>query len=79
MTPGPAPPSRRSSRSCSADVTKWLTTAKHPRWNRPYTEPVYQPMLELHTVPAQQRLQAYIVTGGGQDFVRVKRIFPFEQ
>ena len=29
------------------DVTKWLAAAKHPRWNRPYTELVYQPMLEL--------------------------------
>jgi hypothetical protein len=30
-----------------ADVNKWLATAKHPRWNRLYTELVYQPMLEV--------------------------------
>ena len=29
------------------DVRKWLAAAKHPRWNRPYTELVYQPMLEV--------------------------------
>ncbi len=79
MTPGTASPSRRSPRSCSADVTKWLATAKHPRWNRPYTEPVYQPMLELMQYLRSNGFKTYIVTGGGQDFVRVKRIFPFEQ
>ncbi len=31
----------------TADVKKWLATAKHPRWNRPYTELSYQPMLEV--------------------------------
>ena len=30
-----------------AEVQTWLTTAKHPRWNRPYTELAYQPMLEV--------------------------------
>ena len=30
-----------------ADVKKWLTAARHPRWNRPYTEFTYQPMLEV--------------------------------
>src|SRR5262249_21550195 len=31
----------------SAEVKKWLTTARHPRWNRPCTELTYQPMLEV--------------------------------
>ncbi len=30
----------------NAEVQKWLETARHPRWKRPYTELVYQPMLE---------------------------------
>ena len=41
----------------SADVKKWLATAKHPRWKRPYTELVYQPMLEVLKYSSRQRLQ----------------------
>jgi len=53
-----------------ADVTKWLATARHPRWNRLYTELVYQPMLELMQYLRSNGFKTYIVTGGGQDFVR---------
>ena len=31
----------------NAEAKKWIETAKHPRWNRPYTELVYQPMTEV--------------------------------
>ncbi len=55
----------------NADVKKWLKTAKHPRWKRPYTELTYQPMLELLTYFRANGFKTYIVTGGGQDFVRV--------
>ncbi len=51
-------------------VQHWLATAKHPRWNRPYTELVYQPMLELIHLLQAHGYKIYIVTGGGQDFVR---------
>ncbi len=54
-----------------ADVSKWLATAKHPRWHRPYTELIYQPMLELLRYLRANGYKTYIVTGGGQDFVRV--------
>jgi phosphoglycolate phosphatase-like HAD superfamily hydrolase len=54
----------------SAEVTKWITTAKHPRWNRLYTELTYQPMLEAMQLLRQNGFKTYIVTGGGQDFVR---------
>jgi phosphoserine phosphatase len=54
----------------NADVKKWLATAKHPRWGRPYTELVYQPMLELLSYLRANGYKTYIVTGGGQDFVR---------
>ncbi len=49
---------------------QWLTTAKHPRFGRPYTDLVYQPMLELMTYLRARGFKTYIVTGGGQEFVR---------
>ena len=49
----------------------WLATAKDPRWHRPYTELVYQPMLEVMKYLRANGYETYIVTGGGQDFVRV--------
>ena len=51
-------------------VADWLATAKHPRFNRPYNELIYQPMVELLTYLAQ-RLQDLIVSGGGVEFMRV--------
>jgi hypothetical protein len=54
-----------------ADVKKWLETARHPRWNRPYTELTYQPMLEVLRYLRNNAFKTFIVTGGGQDFVRV--------
>lgn len=54
-----------------ADVRRWLATARHPRWQRPYTELTYQPMQELLRYLRAHGFKTYIVTGGGQDFVRV--------
>lgn len=54
-----------------AEVKKWLETAKDPRWKRPYTELTYQPMLEVLSYLRANGYKTYIVTGGGQDFVRV--------
>jgi hypothetical protein len=54
-----------------ADVRQWLATARHPRWQRPYTELTYQPMQELLRYLRASGYKTYIVTGGGQDFVRV--------
>lgn len=54
----------------SAEVTKWIGGAKDPRWKRPYTELVYQPMQELLKYLRDSGYKTYIVTGGGQDFVR---------
>jgi hypothetical protein len=53
------------------EAKKWITTAKHPRWKRPYTELTYQPMLEVLKYLRANGYKTYIVTGGGQDFVRV--------
>jgi phosphoglycolate phosphatase-like HAD superfamily hydrolase len=55
----------------NAEARKWLETARHPRWNRPYTELVYQPMLQVLSYLRDNAYKTYIVTGGGQDFVRV--------
>jgi phosphoglycolate phosphatase-like HAD superfamily hydrolase len=54
-----------------ADGKKWLASAKDPRWKRPYTELVYQPMLEVMTYLRASGFKTYIVTGFGQDFVRL--------
>lgn len=52
-------------------VKDWLATARHPRFKRPYTELIYQPMLEVIRYLRANGFKTYIVTGGGQDFVRV--------
>ncbi len=51
-------------------VRQWLATAKHPRFKRPYTDLVYQPMREVLNYMRANEFRTYIVTGGGQDFVR---------
>jgi hypothetical protein len=48
----------------------WMATAKHPRFDRPYPELVYQPMLEVMQYLRDNGYRTYIVTGGGQEFVR---------
>ena len=54
-----------------AEATKWLDTAEDPRWKRPYTDLTYLPMQELLRYFRANGYKTYIVTGGGQDFVRV--------
>jgi phosphoglycolate phosphatase-like HAD superfamily hydrolase len=54
-----------------AEVKRWLNTARDPRWKRPYTELTYLPMIELLKYLRANGYKTYIVTGGGQDFVRV--------
>lgn len=48
----------------------WLTMTKHPKFNRPYTELVYQPMLELLSYLRTNGFKTYIVSGGGIEFMR---------
>ena len=55
----------------SAEVKDWIATAKHPRWDKLYTELTYEPMLEVMRYLRANGYKTYIVTGGGQDFVRV--------
>ena len=55
----------------SAEVKDWIATAKHPRWDKLYTELTYEPMLEVMRYLRANGYKTFIVTGGGQDFVRV--------
>jgi phosphoglycolate phosphatase-like HAD superfamily hydrolase len=52
------------------EVNSWLETAKDPRWKRPFTELTYLPMVEVLKYLRANGYRTYIVTGGGQDFVR---------
>ena len=51
-------------------VTEWAGTARHPRTGRLYTEMVYQPMRELLTYLRANGFRTWIVSGGGQEFMR---------
>ena len=55
----------------NAEVKKWITEAKDSRWKRHYTELTYLPMQEVLKYLRANGYKTYIVTGGGQDFVRV--------
>ncbi|HKV53674.1 MAG TPA: HAD family hydrolase [Candidatus Binataceae bacterium] len=52
-------------------VKQWLATARDPRFHQHYTALVYQPMLEVMDYVRANGFKTYIVTGGGQEFVRV--------
>ena len=51
-------------------VKEWLATARHPRFNRPFTDLVYQPMLELLQFLRENDFKTFIVSGGGIEFMR---------
>jgi phosphoserine phosphatase len=51
-------------------VKEWIATAKHPKYKRPYTECVYQPMLELLAYLRANGFKTFIVSGGTADFMR---------
>ena len=52
------------------EAQKWLAEAKDPRWKKPYTDLTYLPMQEVLKYLRASGYKTYIVTGGGQDFVR---------
>jgi phosphoserine phosphatase len=58
----------------TAEFTKiaehWINTAQHPRFHRPYTACVYQPMLEVLAYLRANGFKTYIVSGGGVEFMR---------
>lgn len=54
----------------AAIVQDWIASARHPRFDRPFTELVYQPMLELLDYLRDSGFQTWIVSGGGIEFMR---------
>jgi hypothetical protein len=54
----------------AAIVRDWVASARHPRFDRRYTELVYQPMLELLEYLRANGFQTWIVSGGGIEFMR---------
>jgi phosphoserine phosphatase len=51
-------------------VSEWIATARHPRFGQPYTQTVYQPMLELLEYLRANGFKTFIVSGGGVEFMR---------
>ncbi|MDR7098114.1 hypothetical protein J2X04_000461 [Lysobacter niabensis] len=54
----------------SKTASDWIASAKHPKTGRPYTEMVYQPMLELLAYLRANGFKTFIVSGGGIEFMR---------
>jgi phosphoglycolate phosphatase-like HAD superfamily hydrolase len=51
-------------------VVDWTKTSRHPRFDRPYTELVFQPMLELLAYLRANGFKTFVVSGGGIEFMR---------
>lgn len=58
-------------------VADWLATTRHPKFKRPYTDVVYQPMLELLAYLRASGFKTFIISGGGIEFMRpwVERVY----
>jgi phosphoserine phosphatase len=54
-----------------AEVRNYLATSMHPRWNCPWTDLIYQPMLELFDLLKANDWRVFVCSGGGRDFMRV--------
>ncbi|SFU22424.1 Phosphoserine phosphatase [Mesorhizobium sp. YR577] len=54
----------------ASTVREWIATARHPRFNRPYNELIYQPMVELLAYLHANGFKTFIVSGGGVEFMR---------
>jgi phosphoglycolate phosphatase-like HAD superfamily hydrolase len=59
-----------TTREFEASVMRWISSARHPRFDRLYTELTYQPMLELIDYLRDHDFKVFIVSGGGVDFMR---------
>jgi hypothetical protein len=52
-------------------VKDWFASARHPKFNRPYTDVIFQPMLELLAYLRANGFKTFVVSGGGIEFMRV--------
>jgi phosphoserine phosphatase len=62
---------RKSDEEFSAEVDRFIATTIHPRFNRPFAELVYQPMLELIRYFKANEFKVYIVTATHCEFIRL--------
>ena len=60
----------RSDEEIRADTAAWAAASRHPRFDRPITDLVYQPMLELLNYLRVNGFKTYVVTGTEIEFVR---------
>ena len=58
-------------------VVEWNSTARHPKSDRPYSEMIYQPMLEVLDYLRANGFKTYIVSGGGVQFMRAMDLQPY--
>ena len=65
-----------STEAFAALVRDWIATSRHPRFNRAYTDLVYQPMLELLALLRANNFKTFIVSGGGIEFMRALDFLP---
>ena len=59
-----------TSEEFGAIAREWLDTARHPRFDRPFDECIYQPMLEVLSFFRANGFKTFIVSGGGIEFIR---------
>jgi len=59
-----------STEAFAALVRDWIATARHPRFNLPYTDLVYRPMLDVLALLRANDFKTFIVSGGGIEFMR---------
>ena len=59
-----------SSEEFNRIASGWIASARHPKFKAPFTEMVYQPMLEVLAYLRANAFKTYIVSGGGVDFMR---------
>ncbi len=60
----------RTTEAFEKSVVRWIATARHPRFDRPYSSCTYRPMQEVLRLLRSKGYRTYIVSGGGQDFMR---------
>lgn len=60
-----------SSEAFETETKNWIATAKHAKFNRPYTEMIFQPMLELLNYLRANDYKTFIVSGGEEGFMCV--------
>jgi phosphoserine phosphatase len=53
-----------------AEVQAFLSASMHPRYECPWTDLIYQPMIELFDFLREYDWRVFVCSGGGRDFMR---------